>query len=269
MGARRRLTILLIVGFIVGNETGNGTERNNGTDDDTLPSAIGGEDNKAGDDDDDGDYDAEGGPDAPPPEETDDPLDDIDTHVEDDDPPDQPPKGSWTDYFKKTWVLVLTSIFLGIIIFFMFASLIYTKIKHDQLLNHEMRMSIYDHIEKHPGQHFRNILKDMGLKSGVLTHHINMLEREEYIKSVQDGIYRRFYIYGAETDGRHLLTEHQQNILNTIKSDPGLSQTEIANKLGITRMLVNYHLKVLKNEGLIVTKRKGRKSSCYPKEENT
>lgn len=185
----------------------------------------------------------------------------------DDDP--KPPESSWTDMFSSRWTLVGIGIFVGIIVLFMFAMLMYTKIKHDELLKHQMRKDIYAYIKKHPGKPYRHIMKDMNLKSGVLTHHINMLEREEYIKSVQDGIYRRFYTFDAQKDDSTILNTHQQNILKIVRAKPGLTQTDIANHLGITRMLVNYHLKVLDSEGLVEIRKHGRSSSVYPIEENT
>ena len=249
--------------------TGNETNATNGTDDDTNgsfddddvlfdddDSAPAGDDDSASAGDNDGDDDYTVGDDDTGSPQNENSAKDGGSPI-------------GTSFFKSP-VFIGATLFLvaGFIILIVIA-LAYTKMKHDELLNHAMRKKIYDHIVKHEGQHFRNIMTDLDMPSGVLTHHINMLEREEYIKSVQDGIYRRFYTYAAQKDPRHLLTQHQQNILKAIQAQPGISQTDVANQLGLTRMLVNYHLKILSAEHLVRIENKGRTSACYAMGENT
>ncbi|MCK4717393.1 MAG: VWA domain-containing protein, partial [Thermoplasmata archaeon] len=83
----------------------------------------------------------------------------------------------------------------------------YSKIERHRLLEHERREMIYNYIHEKPGEHFRGVEKALGLEVGVLTHHINKLEHEDYIRSRQDGMYRRFYPMDAKIDIRHVLSE--------------------------------------------------------------
>ena len=140
---------------------------------------------------------------------------------------------------------------------------VYTKMRREQLLEHKIRAQIFEHINKNPGVHYRGILNDLNLQIGVLNHHLNMLEQEQFIKSLQDGMYRRFYPKGMPVKTGLILSDVQEKILKLIQSTPGISQTSIARTLGFTRMVVNYHIKILSNAGFVHMEPAGRESHCY------
>jgi len=140
---------------------------------------------------------------------------------------------------------------------------VYTKMRREQLLEHKIRAQIFEHINNNPGVHYRGILNDLNLQIGVLNHHLNMLEQEQFIKSLQDGMYRRFYPKGMPVKTGLILSDVQEKILKLIQSTPGISQTSIARTLGFTRMVVNYHVKILSNAGFVHMEPAGRESHCY------
>jgi DNA-binding MarR family transcriptional regulator len=139
----------------------------------------------------------------------------------------------------------------------------YSKIKRENLLKNAIRNRIFTHIKENPGRHYRAILKDLDLPMGVLTYHINRLEKANYIKSRQDGMFRRFYTTGPKTEMRFFLSNIQESIINVIKDNKGISQTKIADKLGVSRKVVNYHINILDQAGLIFVETQGRESACY------
>ena len=129
----------------------------------------------------------------------------------------------------------------------------YTKIKRSKLLEQKRREQIFKYVNENPGEHFRAIQRALDLEIGTVSHHINKLESEEFIKSRQDGQYRRFYPMDSKIDVKLILSQLQQNILNWIKNNPGISQKTIAIQMGMEHKLINYHLKILKNAGFIYT----------------
>lgn len=139
----------------------------------------------------------------------------------------------------------------------------YSKIKRENLLKNAVRNRIFTHIKENPGKHYRGILKDLDLPMGVLTYHINRLEKGQYIKSRQDGMFRRFYTTGPKTEMRFFLSDVQESIINVIKENKGISQSKIADKLGVSRKVVNYHVNILDQAGLIFVESQGRESACY------
>ncbi|MDG6224748.1 MAG: winged helix-turn-helix transcriptional regulator [Candidatus Thermoplasmatota archaeon] len=140
---------------------------------------------------------------------------------------------------------------------------IYTKIRKERLLDHETRKRIVEHLRRNPGAHYSAILGDLGLPHGVLTHHLNMLESQELVFSKQDRHYRRFYVDGMYMTGP-LILGTQKAILDEIRRSPGRSQSEVARKLGISRMVVYYHITELEKMGLASARKDGRSTGLYP-----
>jgi predicted transcriptional regulator len=139
----------------------------------------------------------------------------------------------------------------------------YSKIKRENLLNNAIRNRILEYIKENPGKHYRAILKDLDLPMGVLTYHINRLEKAQYLNSRQDGMYRRFFVKGPKTEIKFFLSDIQESILSVIKENKGISQTKIADKIGVSRKVVNYHVNILNQAGIILVESNGRESACY------
>jgi predicted transcriptional regulator/uncharacterized protein YegL len=160
---------------------------------------------------------------------------------------------------KDVTIPFFTIMLIAVIISIFF----YSRIKRNRLLEQKRREMIFNYIKEHPGEHFRGIQKTLNLEVGVVGHHINILEREELVKSRQDGMYRRFYPMDAKIDIELILNKIQEKILNRIKMNPGISQINIATKIGVNRKVVNYHVKILQDSGFIYTQKEGRESLCY------
>ena len=136
----------------------------------------------------------------------------------------------------------------------------------DEILDNFVRGRIYEHIRKNPGTHYREIMKEMEVKNGVLSYHLGVLEKTGLIKSRNErGVYKAFYPTGMRfpEDEKYRLTEIQIDIIDKIKEEPGISQKEIASELELKQQNVNYNIRTLERAKKLVVKKKGRKSSCY------
>lgn len=155
-------------------------------------------------------------------------------------------------------------------IFKIFAIPLYTRIRKDEVLDHDVRQKVYTYIQSNPGAHFRSIMKSLCLKNGALAYHLTTLERAEYIKSQRDGMYRKFYLKpGRLAEPSKILktpNEVRRLILEKIRMEPGISQSKIAQSIGESRQLVNNYVKVLREEGRIYLKKNGRESRCFIEE---
>lgn len=157
------------------------------------------------------------------------------------------------------FVPILMLIILIIVIFG------FSRIRKDYLLKQENRKKIYEHIISNPGDYFRSIQRAMDLEVGVLSHHINVLEKEQMIVSEQDGNNRKFYAAGVKKgDDKIRLSRIQENILKTIQEDPGMTQIQIAREIGVSRKVVFYHVKFLRDAGMVNEERVSRKPHYYP-----
>lgn len=169
---------------------------------------------------------------------------------------DQP--GSEGNLFSMLYQAGIVSIIVLVLTIVM-----YSKIKRENLLKNAIRRRIHDYIRENPGKHYRAILNELDLPMGVLSYHLNRLEKGQYIRSRQDGHYRRFYSKGFKTEMQFFLSDVQESIISVIKENQGVSQTKIADKIGVSRKVVNYHVGILKKAGIIFIETNGRESSCY------
>lgn len=165
--------------------------------------------------------------------------------------------------FEEFLFSVVFRTILIVIIILVISLVMYSKIKRKNLLQNAQRKRIYDYIRENPGKHYRAILNDLELPMGVLTYHLNRLEKAQYLTSRQDGMFRRFYLKSPKTDMRLFLSDIQKSILNVIKENKGISQTKIAEKIGVSRKVVNYHVGILDQAGLILVESHGRESACF------
>jgi predicted transcriptional regulator len=106
-------------------------------------------------------------------------------------------------------------------------------------------------------------MRTLSLKPGTVAYHINVLEKQNYIKSIQKGIYRCFYPEGVKTGLKIKLTNLQQSIVFIINENPGISSAELSKSLNKNRMVLHYNTSVLQDRGLITKEKKGRKTIFY------
>ena len=107
---------------------------------------------------------------------------------------------------------------------------------------------------------------DMGFKNGTLAYHLRTLERESFIFSRMDGIYRRFYPSGLDPSRvrlRSAVTETHRRIMELIEQSPGITPKELAERLGASHQVASYHIRILARRGRIRLEQKGRNTLCY------
>jgi predicted transcriptional regulator len=159
------------------------------------------------------------------------------------------------DYLNYIYLLVVILIFLFILIFI--------RIEKSKALANLQRNEIYELIKEKPGIHFRQVMRTLSLKPGTVAYHINVLEKQNYIKSIQKGIYRCFYPEGMKTGLKIKLTKLQQSIVFIINENPGISSVELSKSLNKNRMVLHYNTSVLQDCGIITKEKEGRKTIFY------
>lgn len=140
----------------------------------------------------------------------------------------------------------------------------YSKIRRENLLDNAVRKRIFDYIRQNPGKHYRAILTALDLPMGVLSYHLSQLEKGQYILSIQEGKFTRYYPRGPDIEVLFRMSDIQESILSVVKENQGISQTAIAGNMGVSRKVINYHVNILNRAGLIAVKKHGRESACYP-----
>jgi predicted transcriptional regulator len=181
---------------------------------------------------------------------------------------DPGPFGDDDTFFGLTipWIIAILTTISGVLVIIfgteigfvtMLYSLVflYSKLSRKKVEDHEVRGMIRGYILANPGDHYSNIKKKLGLNNGTLAYHLKILEEREYIRSRRDGIYKRYYPERMRIDPHSTPLSTQEQILNMIIENPGVSRRDVAKQLEISRQVVNYHTKVLVNSGMISYKR--------------
>jgi DNA-binding MarR family transcriptional regulator len=131
---------------------------------------------------------------------------------------------------------------------------LYTKLKPEQVMSHEIRGSIYGVIVSEPGIHYSKIRTRLNLKNGTLAHHLRVLEKEGKIRSIRDGSLRRFFPRGVTpkyATVRRAPRPTQLVILSTLEEYPGITQKELARITRMSQQRISYNLKKLVDMGYV------------------
>jgi predicted transcriptional regulator len=148
--------------------------------------------------------------------------------------------------------IIISSEFLFFALMSIFAPLL-IRLRRKDLLENEIRGMIRAYIRIHPGAHYSAIKSGLSLPNGSLIYHLNKLEKKRIIYSKRDGRFKRFYPKGIQPDEKPILTEFQDDLLETINDTPGVSKAELAYLFERNRQDINHNVNVLKDKGLIRT----------------
>jgi predicted transcriptional regulator len=141
---------------------------------------------------------------------------------------------------------------------------LYTKLKKEDVLEQFTRGKIYGYILANPGDHYNSIQKALDIPNGTFAYHLRVLEKEGFIRSARYGTRKCFFPASmrvpAEDD---TLKASQRLIVEKILEEPGISQRDIAESLGVSSATISYHIKGLLRLGLVETERRGMRLAYY------
>ncbi len=144
----------------------------------------------------------------------------------------------------------------------------YSKLSKKDILNHEIRGLIRGYIIANPGDHYSSIKRNLDLNNGTLAYHLRVLEQNGFVKSMFDGIYKRYYPANINISKLKKNVSKQEEIFNIILEHPGVTMDQIGRLIGVSRQVVNYHVKNLIRAGIVDYKRDDKSARFYPLEEN-
>ncbi|KLK88083.1 hypothetical protein SZ63_03165 [Methanoculleus sediminis] len=133
----------------------------------------------------------------------------------------------------------------------------YRRIAKRAALEHETRTAIYDHIRAHPGIRLGTLAGDLGVNRGTLRYHLGKLQEFGMITAAavegRTGYFenRQKYSVLEEKVLIHLKNPNTREILAILLAGGGASRRELAERLGITASSVSWHLRRLKNDGIV------------------
>lgn len=98
---------------------------------------------------------------------------------------------------------------------------------------------------------------------GVIQYHLNTLESERKIISQRRGLYKRFYLNLAFGEKQReilsvLSQESARDLLLHLVKNPNLTQKELCEYCRISAGTINWHMRRLKDSGLVSSTRDGQ-----------
>lgn len=131
-------------------------------------------------------------------------------------------------------------------------------------MTHGRRKHILREIGRHPGIGFSELANRVGVANGDLTYHLRRLEASGAIVSLRTVGRRHFILPDASGNPKVLLlTRRKRQILELARISPGLTETEVAETLGVNAGTVSYHIQGLHALGLVRMVRDHRVQRLY------
>ncbi len=146
-----------------------------------------------------------------------------------------------------------------------------SRLQPSELLDNDTRRAIYEEIQGNPGINLRGLADELDLAWGTLLHHLRKLEKGHLVVSERYGKYRRFFLNGStytkDEQARlaALSAPSTARVAEYILENPGSSQAEIGEAIGVTASTILWHVRRLKKVDLVHEEREGRYVHYYPR----
>lgn len=130
-------------------------------------------------------------------------------------------------------------------------------------LDNKKRSRIYACIRDHPGIAPMEIARITGINRGTTRYHLSRL-REAGLVSILHRDGRVGYFRSGDYDTAekvvhlHLRNDLRRQILGLLLEEPGVTQSEVADTIGVARSTVAWHMRRLVADGLVGANRDGR-----------
>src|SRR5205807_4671243 len=114
---------------------------------------------------------------------------------------------------------------------------------------------IIDLIEKNPGIKFREIMRETGMKNGVLSYHTRKLEKTGVVKVERSPRQTRFYPLGITSEEavliRNLRQDTPRQILLSLLDEKGLAFNKIVERVKKSPSTVSIYLGQLTKDNIV------------------
>ncbi len=132
------------------------------------------------------------------------------------------------------------------------------------ILMNEKRREIFQHLMENPLTHLRELARKTEIPVGTADWHLKILTQEHIISTFEEKNRRDYYPTGwIESEDLACLSALQdrttKDIYFLVEKNKGLSQTDIARKMGKYQQYVQPHLADLERHGFLTAVASGRK----------
>lgn len=137
----------------------------------------------------------------------------------------------------------------------------------DDALELDSRREIFQAVERNPGIHFRELERRLDYSVGTLQYHLKYLV-DEGLLDEEKGDYTRYYPRRRfeefeKTALDAMRRKYARRILAYLLTHPGSSHGDLVDALGKAPSTISWHLKRLRDEGLVDERRDGGSREIY------
>ncbi len=135
----------------------------------------------------------------------------------------------------------------------------------DDPLELDTRRRIYQHLQKHPGAHMREIGRELDIPMGTLEYHLHYLVKADLLTTRQDPRYTRYFATGElSRREKDVLAVLRQKVPRQIAAhlllEPGSSHGQLLTKFALSASTLSFHLKKLVTSGIVGQEKSGREN---------
>ncbi|MFX1269913.1 MAG: winged helix-turn-helix transcriptional regulator [Promethearchaeota archaeon] len=147
-----------------------------------------------------------------------------------------------------------------------------SRLNLKEIFENENRKAIIKLILESPGIHHNELLRECNIQKGQLQWHLDVLLKYNIIRKEKFGQYSVYFPIMNSIETLELFenglakSETTTKIFKLIQKNPGISASEISDKINLARNTVKYHVDKLSENNLILFKKNGRKLELFPKE---
>lgn len=146
---------------------------------------------------------------------------------------------------------------------------LYHRLHGARLLQQRTRRAIVSALREHPGATNAALAMNLDLDAATVRYHLERLEKNHLV--IPEGPARRRRWFAA---GHHATQERAAlvaaalapQVLAAVRAAPGITKTQLANRLAIARGTLAWHLRRLERADAIVCRREGRLVRVHPVE---
>jgi len=122
----------------------------------------------------------------------------------------------------------------------------------------ESRRRIYCHISERPGTFMREMIRELDMQPGMLTYHLDQLEKSRLIRSETDGHWKRYYTTeGFPIRDRKIVAVVRQKvtgeILILLLENSTMTFQGLREKLQVAKSTLSHHLKKMTRYEIILS----------------
>lgn len=135
----------------------------------------------------------------------------------------------------------------------------------DDPLELETRRRIFQHVQKSPGAHMREIGRDLAIPMGTLEYHLHYLVKADLLTIRQDPRYTRYFATGElSRRDKDVLAVLRQKVPRQIAAhlllEPASSHGVILAKFALAPSTLSFHIKKLVASGIVSQEKAGREN---------